>query len=166
VSPNYYLDLVRSELIANVAGEFRDATTRSDMETAAISSAPVERRHILCVDDEVAVSRMRAEILKEHGYEVVLHHSPVAALQCDLSMFDLAILDFRMPELNGRELLLRMRALGVRFPILLLTGCLETLSSEDRTLFARCIDKGMPVHRLLDAIAEFMDPNHATDYGS
>jgi len=77
------------------------------------------------------------ETLKEHGYEVVLYHCPFAALRCDFSIIELAILDFQMPGLNGRELLLRLRALGARFPIVLLTVCLAALSQEDRVLFAR-----------------------------
>jgi CheY-like chemotaxis protein len=80
-------------------------------------------------------------------------------------MFDLAILDFEMPGLNGRELFLRMRALGARFPIVLLTGCLEALSHEDLRLFTRCINKGMPIHFLLNTIAEFLESNQVPDYG-
>jgi len=109
---------------------------------------------------------MRAEILKEHGYLVVVFHSPLEVTRCDLSIFNLAILDFEMPGLNGRELLLRMRALGARFPIVLLTGRLATLPHEDRVLFSRCIDKDMPMHHLLDTIAKFLDPNQRPDYGS
>ena len=109
---------------------------------------------------------MRAEILKEHGFSVVVFHSPLEVTRCDLSTFNLAILDFEMPGLNGRELLLRIRAMGAKFPIVLLTGRLAGLSNEDCVLFARCIDKSMPIHYLLDTIAEFLDPNHGSDYGS
>ena len=122
------------------------------------------KHRILCVDDEIIGARMRGEILKEHGYSVVLYRCPLAVLRCDLSIFDLAILDFQMPGLNGRELLLRMRALGARFPIILLTGCLGALSCEDCVLFARCLDKGMPIWRLLETIAEFLDPNQVPDW--
>ena len=80
-------------------------------------------------------------------------------------MFDLAILDFEMPGLNGRQLSLRMRALGARFPIVLLTGRLEAFSYEDARLFARCIDKGMPIHFLLNTLVEFLEPNQVPDYG-
>jgi CheY-like chemotaxis protein len=123
------------------------------------------KHRILCVDDEVTGTTLRGEILKEHGYSVVLYHCPLAALCCDLSMFDLAVLDFQMPELNGRELFLRMRALGARFPIVLLSGCIDALSWEDRVLFARCLDKSMPVQCLLQTIAEFLDPTQVPDYG-
>jgi hypothetical protein len=71
-----------------------------------------------------------------------------------------------MPGLNGRELVLRVQALGARFPTVLLTGCMNALSYEDRALFARCIDKGMPIARLLDTIAEFLAPNPGSDSGT
>ena len=109
---------------------------------------------------------MRGQILEEEGYSVVLYHSPLAALRCDLSMFSLAILDFEMPELNGRELLLRMRALRARFPIVLLTESVDSLSPENRALFARCLDKGAPIRRLLETVAEFIGKDQIPDFGS
>jgi len=125
----------------------------------------LNKGRILCVDDEITGTTIRAEILKAEGYCVVLHHCPFAALSCDLSRFDLAIVDFRMPHLNGRELFLRMRATGASFPIVLLTGCLDALAHEDRVLFARCLDKGMPIQSLLETVAEFLDPSQFPDYG-
>jgi CheY-like chemotaxis protein len=86
-------------------------------------------------------------------------------LRCDLSTFDLAILDFDMPGMNGRDLLLRMRALHARFPILLLSACASTLCPEDCVLFSKCLDKGEPVRHLLDVIAAFLDPNEIPDLG-
>ncbi|HEY4050242.1 MAG TPA: response regulator [Acidobacteriaceae bacterium] len=130
------------------------------------SSAQGRKQRILCIDDEIEGTRIRAELLVEQGYSVVLYHSPLAALRCDLTLFDLAIVDFHMPELNGRELLLRMRGLGARFPVVLLTGAVDALSHEDRILFARSIDKGRSIRHLLDTIAEFLDPNQIPDFGT
>ena len=166
MSLNDHLDAFRSGVITNVPDEIRSAAAHSDIELVSVPRAQVQKHRILLVDDEIIGTTMRAEILREHGYSVDFFHSPLAALRCDLSMFELAILDFEMPELNGRELLLRMRALGARFPIVLVTGRLETLSNEDRVLFARCMDKGMPIRRLLDTIVEFLNPNQVPDYGS
>ena len=140
------------------------------LQLAGVKEAPVStstaqgcKHRILCVDDEIAGTRIRGELLEEHGYSVVLFHSPLAVLRCDLSLFDLAVLDFQMPGLSGRDLLLRMRALGARFPVVLLTGAVDALSCEDRVLFARCIDKGRPIQHLLETIAEFLDPNQTPD---
>jgi CheY-like chemotaxis protein len=130
-----------------------------------VSPERIQKQRILCVDDDVPGTTMRAEILTEHGFSVVVFHSPRDVTRCDLSTFDLAILDFEMPGLNGRELLLRIRAMGAKFPIVLLTGGLAGLSRQDCVLFARCIDKSMPVRFLLDTISEFLGPSQDADYG-
>lgn len=141
---------------------------QAGLKEALLNTSPVQvhKHRILCVDDEIIGTTMRAEILKEHGYSVVLYHCPIAALGCDFSMFDLAILDFQMPGFNGRELFLRMRASGARFPIVLLAECVDMLSYEERVLFARCIDKRMPIRHLLETIAEFLDPDQVPDCGA
>jgi CheY-like chemotaxis protein len=150
------------------AAEYSVQTTLDDLKEApeSASSAQSRKQRILCVDDEIEGTRIRAELLVEQGYSVVLYHSPLAALRCDLSLFDLAIVDFHMPELNGRELLLRMRGLGARFPVVLLTGAVDALSHENCILFARSIDKGRSIQHLLDTIAEFLDPNQIPDFGT
>jgi FixJ family two-component response regulator len=71
-----------------------------------------------------------------------------------------------MPGLNGRELFLRMRAFGARFPIVLLTGDMDALSYEERVLFARCLDKSTPIQHLLETIAEFLGPDQVPDFGT
>jgi PleD family two-component response regulator len=71
-----------------------------------------QRHRILCVDDEIVGTRTHGELLEEHGYSVALYHDPLTVLECDLSVFSLAVIDFHMPELNGRELFLRMRTPG------------------------------------------------------
>jgi CheY-like chemotaxis protein len=86
-------------------------------------------------------------------------------LSHDLSFFDLAILDFEMPGMNGRDLVLHMRSLHDRFPILLLSGSVSSLSPEDRGLFSKCLDKGEPIRHLLDLIAAFLEPNEIPDFG-
>jgi CheY-like chemotaxis protein len=82
-----------------------------------------------------------------------------------VSTVDPAIVDFDMPGMNGRDLLLRMRALHTRFPILLLSGSVSTLSPETRLLF-QVPGQGYPVRYLLDCIAAFLDPNEIPDFGS
>jgi CheY-like chemotaxis protein len=139
--------------------------TANDNSTIGIASSRCRYR-ILCVDDDVIGTQIRGEFFEALGYSVVLYNSPLAALSCDLSTIDLGVFDFEMPELNGRELLLRMRAAGARFPIILLTGHCVSLSHEDRVLFTQCIDKGGPIQRLLNSITKLLDPNQLPDYGA
>ncbi len=137
-------------------------TSESIFADRVQSSSPQKR--ILCVDDNVLELILRGKILELQGYSVVLLSCPLQALRCDLSTFDLAILDFDMPGMNGRDMFLRMRALHARFPILLLSASASTLPREDRGLFSKYFDKGEPVRHLLDSIAAFLDPNEVPDY--
>jgi CheY-like chemotaxis protein len=153
----------------NITQHYQAFSAASDSEVKSsgdLQPAQIGKQRILCVDDEIIGTRLRGEILEECGYSVALYHCPLAALKCDFSKFDLAILDFQMPELNGRELLLRMRALGARFPIVLFTGCINALSYDDRVLFARCIEKRTGTNCLLETIAEFLNPNQIPDFGA
>jgi CheY-like chemotaxis protein len=124
------------------------------------------QKRILCVDDNELELTLRGKILELQGYSVVLLSCPIQALRCDLSTFDLAIFDFDMPGMNGRDLFLRIRALHARFPILLLSASASTLCPEDSVLFSECLDKGEPVRHLLEVIAAFLDPNGIPDFGS
>jgi CheY-like chemotaxis protein len=142
----------------------------SDRESQSIFAGRVQpsfaQKRILCVDDNVPELLLRGKILELQGYTVVLLSCPIQVLRYDLSTVDLAILDFDMPGMNGKDLLLRMRAIHARFPILLHSGSTHTVPAENRVLFSKCLDKGDPLRHLLDCIAGFLDPNEIPDFGS
>ena len=145
-------DVSISPLLSKFAGRERASTNARFMENRRI--------RILCVDDEIFGTQIRGDILEQQGYLVTIFHRPSEVLNCDLSIFDLCVVDFEMPGLNGRELLLRMRALGAEFPVVLLSGCADFLPDEDRDLFDRCIDKSRPIRYLLDSIAELLNSDN------
>jgi CheY-like chemotaxis protein len=126
----------------------------------------VSPRRILCVDDDVPGTSLLGAVLESEGYSIVLKHCPFEAIRSNLAAFDLAVFDFHMPGMNGRELLLRARALGATCPIILRSGSTSLLSHDDRTLFSRCVDKGESIHTLLGIIATFLDPNETPDFGT
>ena len=77
---------------------------------------------ILCVDDDLVCLQLRQTLLESNGYAVIISDGPFEALKQDFDAVDLAFVDYDMPEMNGRELLLRMRASNATFPIVLLSG--------------------------------------------
>ncbi len=78
---------------------------------------------VLVADDEPVVLMVARRVLEEAGYRVVAAPDPATAL--DLwrgERADLAITDIRMPPLRGVELVLELRTLRPRAPILVMTG--------------------------------------------
>jgi CheY-like chemotaxis protein len=114
------------------------------------------RHSILCVDDDLVGLNTRTVVLEREGYSVTSISCPLRALEQDLTKFQLAVVDFEMPALNGYELLLRLRAAHASFPILLLSGMSWDLPKDMRKLFASCLDKGAPIHLLLDTVRCFL----------
>ena len=78
---------------------------------------------ILIVDDETNVRLNYRITLETEGYEVVEAGTSAAALQELIERsFALAILDLRMPGMDGLELLAKMREVGITVPATIVTA--------------------------------------------
>jgi DNA-binding NtrC family response regulator len=81
------------------------------------------RPTILIVDDEPNVRLTYRTALETEGLEVREAADGLAALDAmSERQFDLAILDMRMPEVSGLELLERMRQQGIQTPVVIVTA--------------------------------------------
>jgi len=113
---------------------------------------------ILCVDDDTVGLQVRGHVLRRQGYSVVLLNRPELVFTHDLSAYQLAIVDYDMPGLDGVELLTHLRSHGATFPIMLLSGSMCSLPPDKRALFSGCLEKGAPVQRLLQTVAACLPP--------
>lgn len=80
-------------------------------------------KRILIVDDEPNVRLSYRTVLEAEHYAVEEANSaPVGLEKLVAGHFDLAILDMRMPEMDGLELLARMRERGLTTPVVIITA--------------------------------------------
>jgi two-component system KDP operon response regulator KdpE len=78
--------------------------------------------HILLVDDEVALQKTMAPLLRGRGYEVTIAGTAHEALVCvERDRPDLIVLDLGLPDLDGIEVCRRVRARW-DLPILVLSA--------------------------------------------
>lgn len=78
---------------------------------------------ILIVDDDRAVVDLLAEALGEVGYHVRIAFDGQMALEAvDRLATDLVVTDIRMPRMDGRDLVRRLRDRDRPIPVLVLTG--------------------------------------------
>src|ERR1700760_4341672 len=78
---------------------------------------------ILIVDDETNVRLNYRITLETEGYRIFEAVSAAGALEELIGhSFDLAILDMRMPEMDGLELLAKMRSFGITVPAMIVTA--------------------------------------------
>lgn len=95
-------------------------TTTGDSSSNA---AEIVGCRVLVIDDEEVVLKSLRRTLERHHHYVDLALSSSSALErLAQHDYDLVITDLMMPEMNGIELLHRMRSLNLSIPVLVITG--------------------------------------------
>ena len=84
--------------------------------------AQVNKR-ILIVDDEKDVGRTFKMILENYGFEIDFFTDPAMALETfKPNLYDLTILDIKMPEINGFELYDKLKSRDPNIKTLFITA--------------------------------------------
>jgi signal transduction histidine kinase len=80
-------------------------------------------RRILVCDDNVDFLKVVAEMLKTHGHEPIMAKTGNQALQKAAKLGpDLVLLDYRLPDMDGAEVLRELRRIDDKLPIIIMTG--------------------------------------------
>ena len=116
----------------------------------------MEDVRILVVDDEAAERITLGEVLRLEGYQVTLAASGEEALNLihQESDFDLAILDLRLPGIDGLQVLEGIRRVSTEIIVILITGygTLETAIQALRKGAYDFLLKPCPVDEVLVAV--------------
>jgi len=129
------------------------------------SFAPMGKTRILLVDDDESVRGLTKEMLEELGHDVTDAGSGRAALDIlrGHAQFDLLLLDFAMPVMNGSELATAAKKIRPGLPILFMTGYVETgVLRQWSDLGCRTLNKPFRSADLRAAIREAVEPPSTT----
>ena len=82
------------------------SSSKQDPSSAEESRLGAKKRRILIVDDDPDITETYGLVLEDSGlYEVDTYNEPLIALQnFSPNLYDLTLLDIRMPQMNGFEL--------------------------------------------------------------
>src|SRR3954465_10402984 len=78
---------------------------------------------ILVIDDDVDMCLLLKRFLTKNGYEVTLAHNGKKALEeLEHAEPDLVLCDFRLQDIDGKELLIKIKEKYPRTPVIIVTG--------------------------------------------
>ncbi|HEX8819742.1 MAG TPA: response regulator [Archangium sp.] len=118
-------------------------------------NTPTGAGEVLVVDDDSSTRELVSRSLRRAGFSTTeAHNGEDAILKARVSPPTLVVLDLMMPNLDGFEVLRRMRAEKLNVPVVVLTG--KTLTNEEQSVlrdgFAGFVQKGG--HALEDVIGQ------------
>lgn len=114
---------------------------------------------IMIVDDDNNICENLSDLLKEKGYNVKSAKDGETAIQLSReNLFDIILLDMRLPVLNGLDTYLTIRAIRPSVVVILITGYMGELGGLVEQTLQRsacvCLEKPLDIDRLLNIIQE------------
>src|SRR6476620_4242881 len=123
-----------------------------------------KKKRVLIVDDEPDVTLVLKQVLDENGFEADSYDEPRLALNnFKANMYDLLLLDIKMPDINGLDLYQEMRKIDDKVKVCFLTASEmfyekfrkeEPYSKFDKELF---IAKPIENEELLDHLNKIIN---------
>jgi CheY-like chemotaxis protein len=123
------------------------------------SSTPAIQSRILLVDDNANGLKARKTVLEDLGYGIVTASNGHDALErFTPQKFDLVVTDYKMPRMDGLELIVNLRRLAPELPIVLISGFVDSLGlNEENTKADAVIQKSAnEVSHLSRAVARLL----------
>ena len=119
---------------------------------------------ILLVDDNSLGMAARRSVLEELGHWVLTSGTPAEALElCGKHSFDVVVTDYKMPKMNGVELISRLRKLHPATAVILISGFADTLGLNEASTGADVVlqKSNNEVPQLIRAVARLLRKQQA-----
>lgn len=108
------------------------------MKGSPSANAPAFR--ILLVDDNRLGLIARKSVLEDHGYSIITASEGEEAFErFGRDKFDLIITDYKMPKMNGLQLIERIREAAADVPIILISGYVDALGMTEANTGANVV---------------------------
>lgn len=116
---------------------------------------------ILTVDDEPLIRQQIKRVLERHGHEVFSISNGTEALKvATYKRFDLALVDYNLPVMDGLEILQKLREIQPGCVRILIAGMLNldlAIKAVNRGEVTRFVEKPFKNELLMEAINEALD---------
>jgi len=119
-----------------------------------------ERKRLLIIDDDESTRKTLSLIFKKQGYEIETAGTGQAAIdQAQKDFFNLALLDVRLPDVTGIELLAALKDIHPDMAVIMATAyaCLETAIQALNKGASAYITKPLNLNQVLATVEKTLE---------
>ena len=99
----------------------------------------VQRKKILMVEDELIINTYLSNFFRNAGYEVAVAGTGIEGLRMASEFCpDIVLLDLVLPDVDGVEVLSKLKKLNAKLPVIVVTGL-----GPDEEILAECGEYGV-----------------------
>ncbi|MFO7931140.1 MAG: sigma-54 dependent transcriptional regulator [Desulfosalsimonas sp.] len=134
---------------------------------------------ILIIDDDEGLVHFLSRFFRRKGYAVTACSGGREAIEkTSVQGFDLILLDYKMPDLNGLDILAEIRRIGIKTPVIIMTAYGTTdlaieamkygaydylIKPFDRKDLSRIVNEALQVNRQMKEIVRLPAPESAPE---
>ena len=118
-----------------------------------------EAPHVLIVDDDAGIRETMTDIMRLEGYQVTCAESGSRAVAlCAEQHFHFALLDIRMPDMDGVETLRRIKEIDPAIRVIMITGydvgtqAMQAMDEGAEAVFRKPLDVASFLPLLMESI--------------
>ncbi|MGO4544771.1 response regulator [Paenibacillus sp. 2TAB23] len=118
--------------------------------------------NLLIVDDQYPIRLMLSELFTASGMRVFEAETGVVALEiCSTESIDCILLDLKLPDMDGIEILQGIRAIASEVPVVLISAYASPEKLEDAVALgiSHCFTKPFDIIELKNVVLQLSDPN-------
>jgi two-component system response regulator HydG len=126
----------------------------------------LEKKRILVVDDDKKICDTLSLILESRGYQVdIANTGKIAIEKAKINKYNLAVLDIKLPDIDGTRLLKSMHEISPRIVRIIMTGypelknAINALNEGADAYFTKPVDPSRLIKTIEDKLEEQTDSN-------
>ncbi|MBL9204264.1 MAG: response regulator [Opitutaceae bacterium] len=134
-----------------------EVAVNANIAKSPFGSLPIR---ILLVDDDDALRRVLERMLRRHGFHVEYAANGGEGWNTlRQANFDLLITDYNMPEMNGIQLVRKLRSSGYSIPVILISAKLDDATLQEAESLGKVVTliKPFQVSVLVETILSALD---------
>lgn len=114
---------------------------------------------ILVVDDEIGIRLLLEDILSHEGFTVITAENGKEALkQIEIHSIDLMMLDYKLPIIDGIEVVQHLHKNNCGIPVILMSGLIETASekTENFPQVKSLLEKPFDIQKVVQLVKDIL----------